>query len=186
MPASTISNNKYLLPAIQREIVWNCEQIENLFDSILSGYPINSMLFWKYRIDFNHDNYKFYEFIKCYDKYNTENNHNKEHNVSGQNEIMAVLDGQQRLTALFIGLKGYMNLKKPRYRAGRAENYEKKFLYLNLLKNDRNTENEDLENKYEFKFKTIEDAEKDNSTQKKLWFKLENIIKYDSISKYKN
>ena len=105
------------------------------------------MLFWKYRIDFNHDNYKFYEFIKCYDKYNTENNHNKEHNVSGQNEIMAVLDGQQRLTALFIGLKGYMNLKKPRYRAGRAENYEKKFLYLNLLKNDRNTENEDLENK---------------------------------------
>ena len=105
------------------------------------------MLFWKYRIDFNHDNYKFYEFIKCYDKYNTENNHNKEHNVSGQNEIMAVLDGQQRLTALFIGLKGYMNLKKPRYRAGRAENYEKKFIYLNLLKNDRNTENEDLENK---------------------------------------
>lgn len=186
MLVSTISNNKYLLPAIQREIVWNCEQIENLFDSILSGYPINSMLFWKYRIDFNHDNYKFYEFIKCYDEYNTENNHNKEHNVSGQNEIMAVLDGQQRLTALFIGLKGYMNLKKPRYRAGRAENYEKKFLYLNLLKNDRNTENEDLENKYEFKFKTIEDAEKDNSTQKKLWFKLENIIKYDFISKYKN
>ena len=34
-----ISRNKYLLPAIQREVVWNCEQIEKLFDSILSGYP---------------------------------------------------------------------------------------------------------------------------------------------------
>ena len=179
-----ISNNQYLLPVIQREVVWNCEQIENLFDSILSGYPINSMLFWKYIIDFNHNDYKFYEFIKYYDEYNVDNNHNVEHNVSGQSEITSVIDGQQRLTALFSGLKGYMNLKKPYYRAGNADNYEKKFLYLNLLKDSQ--ENEDLENKYEFKFKTVEDVEKDNFSHKKLWFKMENIIKYKEISDYKN
>ena len=118
-----ISRNKYLLPAIQREVVWNCEQIEKLFDSILSGYPINSMLFWKYRINPEEDTYKFYEFLKSYDEYTQ--NHNTEHNISGESEVTAVLDGQQRLTALFIGLKGYMNLKKPYYRSGRAENYER-------------------------------------------------------------
>ena len=69
-----ISRNKYLLPAIQREVVWNCEQIEKLFDSILSGYPINSMLFWKYRINPEEDTYKFYEFLKSYDEYTR--NHN--------------------------------------------------------------------------------------------------------------
>ena len=47
--------------------------------------------------------------------------------MSGESEVTAVLDGQQRLTALIIGLKGYMNLKKPYYRSGRAENYEKKY-----------------------------------------------------------
>ena len=31
-----ISNNRYVLPAIQREFVWNTNQIEKLFDSILS------------------------------------------------------------------------------------------------------------------------------------------------------
>ena len=34
-----INNQKYLLPAIQREFVWKEEQIERIFDSIMRGYP---------------------------------------------------------------------------------------------------------------------------------------------------
>ena len=128
-----INENKYLLPAVQREIVWSTEQIEKLFDSILSGYPINSMLFWSYKIPKNGDKYKFYEFIKAYDEYHIASNHNKEHNLCGDKKVVAVLDGQQRLTALFIGLNGYMNLKKPRLWANNASNFEKKFLYLNYI-----------------------------------------------------
>lgn len=30
-----IDERKYLLPSIQREFVWNTEQIERLFDSIM-------------------------------------------------------------------------------------------------------------------------------------------------------
>ena len=43
-----IKNNEYVLPVIQREMVWDYEQIEQLFDSIMSGYPFGSMLFWNY------------------------------------------------------------------------------------------------------------------------------------------
>lgn len=43
----SIENNEYLLPAFQREFVWSTYQIEGLFDSLMQGYPISSMLFWK-------------------------------------------------------------------------------------------------------------------------------------------
>ena len=41
-----IHRKKYLLPAIQREFVWNTNQIERLFDSLMRDYPISSFLFW--------------------------------------------------------------------------------------------------------------------------------------------
>jgi uncharacterized protein with ParB-like and HNH nuclease domain len=41
-----IHQKKYLLPAIQREFVWETDQIEKLFDSLMQDYPINSFLFW--------------------------------------------------------------------------------------------------------------------------------------------
>ena len=37
---------KYLLPAIQREVVWQVDQITRLFDSLMRDYPIGSFLFW--------------------------------------------------------------------------------------------------------------------------------------------
>ena len=44
-------NHSYFLPDIQREFVWlnkaTEKKIEQLFDSILRGYPIGSFLFWK-------------------------------------------------------------------------------------------------------------------------------------------
>ncbi len=44
-------NIRYFLPDIQREYVWlkkaDEKKIEQLFDSILRGYPIGSFLFWK-------------------------------------------------------------------------------------------------------------------------------------------
>lgn len=44
-------NRRYFLPDIQREYVWlkkaDEKKIEQLFDSILRGYPIGSFLFWK-------------------------------------------------------------------------------------------------------------------------------------------
>lgn len=130
-----ISRNKYLLPVIQRELVWTPEQIENLFDSIMSGYPIGSMLFWRYNRS-SESKYKFYKFLEKYDQY--ENNHNSEFDTKGLEDITAILDGQQRLTALYLGLKGYLNLHIARHRWDNAENFEKNIctsiFYINKIK----------------------------------------------------
>ena len=34
-----IAKNEYVLPAIQREFVWQPEQVCKLFDSVMQGYP---------------------------------------------------------------------------------------------------------------------------------------------------
>ena len=98
-----INRNEYLLPSIQREYEWTQKQVVELFDSLMKEYPINSFLFWK--VDRNIvSEYVFYEFIKDYNEF--DNNKTKLHNVTGQQEVIAILDGQQRLSSLFIALKG--------------------------------------------------------------------------------
>lgn len=181
---NAIKKNDYLLPAIQRELVWKPEQIEKLFDSLLSGYPFGSMLFWLYERPAG-DTYKFYEFIKYYDQ--SQENRNKEYSVSGDTDIVGILDGQQRLTAFYLGLCSYLNLHIPYRDWKKTENFEKKFLYLNLLYIKSKTEDEDIANEYEFKFKTSDEVEKENiaNPEKYLWFKVGNVLDYKEKLDYK-
>lgn len=165
-----IQRNKYLLPAIQREFVWKSWQIEKLFDSLMNEYPIGSFLFWEVT---STKDFKFYEFIKKYDQ--RDDNHNKKIPLVDGDEIIAVLDGQQRLTALYIGLLGTYTEKLPYHRWDNPKAFPEKYLCLNLLDKD----NEDIEeetSKYELKFCTKEEI--NNKDGKKLWFKLNNILKY--------
>src|SRR2546426_270530 len=60
-----IHRKEYLLPAIQREFVWEPEQIVKLFDSLMRGYPISSFLFWDVSKEKIKD-FQFYEFITNY------------------------------------------------------------------------------------------------------------------------
>ncbi len=107
-----IENNKFLLPSIQREFVWEHIKIEWLFDSLMRNYPISSFLFWQVESEVK-KGYKFYKFINEYrERFKT---HNSEISVDGINDFKAVLDGQQRLTSIYIGLKGsyaYKDYKK--------------------------------------------------------------------------
>jgi len=90
-----IDQKRYLLPAIQREVVWGVEQIERLFDSLLRDYPIGSFLFWQVERK-NAGNFQFYEFMREY--HERDNSHNPKANVSGKDDVTGILDGQQRLT----------------------------------------------------------------------------------------
>src|SRR5437879_11563551 len=86
-----VHQKKYLLPAIQREVVWDVEQITKLFDSLMRDYPIGSFLFW--HVDKkNTGNYQFYEFMRDY--HEKKNFRNPKANVSGQDDIIGILDGQ--------------------------------------------------------------------------------------------
>lgn len=125
-----IKRNEFLLPAFQREFVWNAEQIEKLFDSLMQGYPISSMLFWKVKGETKSD-FRFYQFLKKYIQYF--NIHNETQSTNGVNDFHAILDGQQRLTALFIGLCGSYAFKEYRRSYDYSEwSYPTRHLYLNI------------------------------------------------------
>src|SRR5690348_4048518 len=109
---SRIDSHRLLLPAIQREFIWEADKMEWLFDSLLQGYPIGSFLFWEVRDQRDKEHYRYYEFLRKYRRrYRT---HNPEFNTAGQADFDAVLDGQQRLTSIYIGLKGTYAYKRPR------------------------------------------------------------------------
>ena len=166
-----IDSKKFLLPAIQREFVWSTEQIENLYDSLMKGYPISSFLFWEVDAK-NKTDYQFYDFILDY--HERDNSHNKRSNVAGMPPITAVLDGQQRLTAIYIGLKGSYASKIQWKRWNNNQAFPEKRLYLNLLGLDEEGEN------YEFRFLTKEESKKNDD--KHYWFLLRDILDFCDTS----
>ena len=83
-----------------------------LFDSIMHGCPINSFMFWKITNNEIKSGYKFYEFIARYREFFSENN--RDIDTKGVPNFNAVIDGQQRLTSLYIGLRGSYAYKMPR------------------------------------------------------------------------
>ncbi|MBE7556827.1 MAG: DUF262 domain-containing protein [Anaerolineales bacterium] len=161
-----VHRKKYLLPAIQREFVWSAEQIELLFDSMMRGYPIGSFLFWAVERQ-NLTNYQFYEFVRDY--HERDNTHNPKADILGDADITAILDGQQRLTALYIGLKGSYAYKLPRKRWDNDTAFPKRKLCLNLL-----SPSQDYDKEYNFEFLTAtERKHRDDNT---FWFSVGDIL----------
>jgi hypothetical protein len=157
-------NKDYFLPAIQREFVWDPDQIETLFDSILGDYPIGSFLFWKVN-EQNKEQWTTFEFIRQFDKAAP---HNPEANVKGiARDILLVLDGQQRMSSLFIGLKGSYRFFRYRWRTTK--------LYLNLLKRPVPNEADPQELVYQFKFRESSDKTADGE----LWYEVGRILDFD-------
>jgi uncharacterized protein with ParB-like and HNH nuclease domain len=167
-----IQANQYVLPAIQREFVWSARQIEQLFDSLMQGYPIGSFLFWEVKAE-NMNDYQFYRFM---DKYHQRDfRHNEKINLIGSQNVTAVLDGQQRLTALSIGLKGTYASKLPYYRWDSDWAFPPRRLHLNLL-----CPSGDIEFKYEFRLLREDDAKK--RTSDKFWFPAGTILQFNDLS----
>ena len=60
-----VKNRSILLPDIQREYVWEIEEIEKLFESIVDAYPIGSCIFWKTnRKTINEEKPNLYYFLR--------------------------------------------------------------------------------------------------------------------------
>lgn len=97
-----IQNNEFVLPEIQREFVWDLNRIAELWDSIYHGYPIGQLLFWETEseistYDFFDDNL---EAPFLFENKRPKWRHTKKVSSTGKT---IVLDGQQRLTSLFLG-----------------------------------------------------------------------------------
>lgn len=167
-----IENYNYLMPAIQREFVWKPEQIESLFDSLMMGYPISTFLFWKVNEE-NISKFTFYKFIKHY--HERDKTHNEKYDSFNKNTITAILDGQQRLTSLYIGLLGSYAKKVPYGRKDNNEAFPEKKLYLDLLSGNNN-ENNSIKN-YEFKFLSKDELNKNEC----VWFEVSKILDFKEI-----
>ena len=127
---SQINDNKIYLPATQRKFVWNIEQITDLFDSIMKGYPIGTFLFWKLKKD-DIKPYTFYSFKLHYDVRNPFNEITA--TPETKEEILAVLDGQQRLSSMYVALQGTYAYKRPYARDYDDTAFPKRKLCINLL-----------------------------------------------------
>jgi uncharacterized protein with ParB-like and HNH nuclease domain len=112
-----IGRHEFLLPAIQREFVWSSEQTSRLFDSVLREFPIGTFLFWNVPSQLSRE-FRFYNFMREYHELKAR--HSAPVAITDPRNLTAVLDGQQRLTALNIGLLGYLATRKKGTRGGRG------------------------------------------------------------------
>ena len=173
-----VNSRRVYLPDIQRKYVWADSQITRLMDSIMLGYPIGTFLFWKVKKTIvNQKEYSMYEFIKDYhdrDMYKNLAAPQPFPIGSGDETLWAVLDGQQRLTSLYIALQGSISRKLPNKRWKNDDAFPKKELYFDL--HSKRTDDDDIS--YEFKFLAQEDASKNKNN--KIWYLVKDILKYSA------
>ncbi len=165
-------NRDIYLPAIQREFVWGTNRIERLFDSIMSDFPIGSFLFWLLKQE-KKDDWPIYKFICNFDE---ESKHNPSAPMAGiQKDIKLVLDGQQRITSLLIGLQGKYRYFYYRWRETR--------LYLDLLKPAKTNEDNPEELTYGFAFRENDDSNRDKP---QFWYLVGRILDFEDAEDAKS
>lgn len=166
-----IQKRDYLLPAIQREFVWTAEKTVALFDSLMRGYPVGSFLFW--RVDEDHSQaYKFFEFMQNFDA--QDNKRLKPYDIPLPRTLTVVLDGQQRLTSLAIGMLGFRADRIKGKWANNPNAYPKKRLYLNL--GAKYSGQEELDREYDFRFLTEDEAAVQSDTEH--WLPLRKVLEF--------
>mgnify|MGYP003385050951 CR=1 FL=1 len=164
-----VDSKEYILPAIQREFVWKPDQICRLFDSLLQGYPFGTFLFWKIKPE-NRTKYQFYDFVRNY--HQRDFPHCERIEKLEDKEFVAVLDGQQRITALNIGLRGSYSWKVAGKWWSSDDAFPLRKLHLNLL----GTENSETNSMYQFEFLTEEQV---IQTETDYWFSVDRILESD-------
>ena len=153
-----IHRHEYVIPAIQREFVWSPDQICQLFDSLLRRYPIGTFLFWRVP-DGESADYSFYDVVRDY--HELTNRHSAVLSLPDRRGLTAILDGQQRLTSLNLGLLGSYTVKRVGARATSSDAYPVKRLHLDLCYLP--SADEDLGVQYMFKFMSDVEAAASNT-----------------------
>lgn len=150
-----IQNGKYVMPAFQRQFVWSMEQIEKLWDSILLDYPIATFLFW--HVDDNNvtwDTY-FCNFLTSVTFDNRKQADSVNYELTGIDVSItdtAILDGQQRLTSLFLSLLGESYIRQKYARKCKMGSTVTKLL-IELNKNKLDVDDDEYNSKkYDIRF----------------------------------
>ena len=119
-----ISSNNLILPALQRGFVWGNKDIAKLFDSLLRDYPINTLMFWE-AADLPSQPIGFYRFLEPNFTVGDSNEEIVKSSCPPTQTYNVVIDGQQRITSIYLGICGS-------YKTAKARNSSE--LYLRLDK----------------------------------------------------
>jgi hypothetical protein len=95
----------------------------------MKGYPISSFLFWELRPERRSD-WEIYKFIE---NFRFGDIHNELAESDGR-DVVLVLDGQQRLTSLLIGLRGTFTVRSKYSRRNNPDAWSRQRLYIDLFK----------------------------------------------------
>jgi len=156
----SVSKNVYVLPPIQRAFVCNPEHICRLFEGLMRGRPLGTFLFWRIAPE-QTARFKFYGFLQHYHQRDAP--HCPELHELPDAELSAVIDGQQRLTALNIGLRGSMALEERGTWRAHRNAFPRKVLHLDLLAGNANL----------FRFK---DPERAHAGRGSLWYPVPGVL----------
>lgn len=180
-------NDDIFLPAIQREFVWDTDQIVRLFDSVMRDYPIGAFLVWQLKGETAEDQIK-YRFVQHYIEdsvypdepdFDPLSHHNPRITEAEEdalpNKQRLILDGQQRLTAFNIGLRGTFTEKQKFAQYKNPDAWNQKQLYLNIFSDPQEELEDELGLRYDFAFKTSRPEPNENQ----FWFRVGRILNID-------
>lgn len=176
-------NETIFLPDIQRELDWfkkgQIGKITDLFDSLMKEYPIGVFFEWQRKgNDLQEKNTVLERFTCDYDQDNPNNisfEAKNEKSFEINVPIHLILDGQQRLTALYVGFKGSLTVKDKRKKNPRI----KKELYLDLTYKPTEGTSPKGPN---YRFAFLSEEELLEKPQPKNWFKCKDIEKMKNVT----
>jgi hypothetical protein len=171
-------NDSLFIPCLQRDYCWSQKQVEMLWDSLLRGLPLGSLLIW----DRDADNRKdpAYKFIR---HYVDERGYSHEEEVRRYSERLPgfpnsyslILDGQQRLTSFYIGIYGSYTTRIHGAWKKNASSYNRRHLYLDLFSGEED-DNHDRELVHEFDFRKSGGL---NSAGDRYWLNVGSLLDED-------
>lgn len=168
-----VEQGEIILPAMQRDFVWKKDKIYALFESLMREYPIGTFIAWRVNRDLV-GKYPFNSFIKDFDE---RSEYTKKERVSSDkyslDNYLAVLDGQQRITSLVMGLIGsYTEKTKQKNKADGSHIYQKCYLCIDILHEKK----EPSQPQYKFQFIPEKQCEQFDETGVSYWVPVRSVI----------
>ena len=136
-------------------------------------YPIGSFLVWKVNQE-NRRKYQFYQFLSNY--HERDQRRNEPFRPVDETGVTVILDGQQRLTSLYIGLAGSYTAKIKHKRRNNPDAYPRKHLYLDIL---RPASGEEIGPSYNFRFLADTEVNNQNGAH---WFRVSEILTFKDLT----
>ncbi len=143
----------------------------------MRGYPISSFLFWELKPE-NRDKWQVYKFLERAQDGGT---HSEQASTDGVTSLSLVLDGQQRLTSLMVGLRGTYTAKKKYMHWRNPDAWSAQRLHLDLFADPSLDSEESSENGMYYEFEFMEEPPAENSEH--YWFRIGRILDFDERRK---